>query len=100
MAAARARPRRFPRFRGARGPAVARDLLLDGNTFRSSHRVDKLPLTADITAGLALRHKRFKAVLSYTYQTRRFSGQSLKPVFGSLDLALLFYGDTIPVSEL
>jgi lipid A 3-O-deacylase len=69
---------------------VARDLLLDGNTFRTSHRVEKLPLTADLAAGLALKYKRLKACLSYTYQTQRFYGQHLRPVFGSLDLALLF----------
>ena len=70
--------------------AVARDLLLDGNTFRSSHRVDKEPLTVDLAAGFALRYKRFKACLSYTYQTRRFAGQRLKPLLGSLDIAMMF----------
>jgi hypothetical protein len=69
---------------------VGRDLLLDGNTFRASHHVQKLPLTADLAAGLALRYRRFKACLSYTYQSQRFFGQHLRPVFGSLDLSLLF----------
>ena len=69
---------------------VARDLLLDGNTFRSSHRVDKELLTADLAAGLALSYKRFKACLSYIYQTRRFAGQHLKPLFGSLDIVMRF----------
>lgn len=69
---------------------VAGDLLLDGNTFRSSHRVDKELLTADLAAGLALSYKRFKACLSYTYQTRRFAGQRLKPLFGSLDIVMRF----------
>ncbi len=69
---------------------VGRDLLLDGNTFRASHHVQKLPLTADLAAGLALRYRRFKACLSYTYQSQRFFGQHLRPVFGSLDIAFLF----------
>lgn len=80
----------FHVFAGLEVHAVARDLLLDGNTFRSSYRVDKLPLTADITTGLALRHKRLKASMIYAYQTRRFRGQELKPFIGSLSLALLF----------
>ncbi len=80
----------FHVFAGLEVHAVARDLLLDGNTFRSSYRVDKLPLTADITTGLALRHKRLKASMIYAYQTRRFRGQNLKPLIGSLSLALLF----------
>ena len=69
---------------------VVRDLLLDGNTFRDSHRVGKEPLVADISAGIALRYGRLKACWSYTYQTRRFAGQPRKPVFGSLDLAFHF----------
>lgn len=80
----------FYLFAGIEAHAVARDLLLDGNTFRSSHRVDKIPFTADITTGLALRHKRLKASMLYAYQTRRFRGQRLKPLIGSLNLALLF----------
>jgi lipid A 3-O-deacylase len=69
---------------------VIRDLLLDGNTFRSSHRVDKEPITADLSAGFALSYKRIKACLSYTYQSRRFRGQELKPLIGSLNLVALF----------
>ncbi len=80
----------FHIFMAVEARVVARDLLLDGNTFRDSHRVSKEPLTADLAAGLALKYKRLKACLSYTYQTRRFAGQHLRPFFGSLDLALLF----------
>jgi lipid A 3-O-deacylase len=80
----------FYLFAGIEAHAVARDLLLDGNTFRSSPRVDKIPFTADITTGLSLRHKRLKASMLYAYQTRRFRGQRLKPLIGSLNLALLF----------
>jgi lipid A 3-O-deacylase len=80
----------FHVFAGLEVHAVARDLLLDGNSFRSSPRVDKIPFTADFTAGLALRHKRLKASMLYAYQTRRFRGQMLKPLIGSLNLALMF----------
>jgi lipid A 3-O-deacylase len=69
---------------------VARDLLLDGNTFRSSHRVDRELLTADLASGVALNYQRFKACLSYAYQTRRFAGQRLKPFLGSLDIVMRF----------
>ncbi len=80
----------FHFFAGLEAHAVARDLLLDGNTFRNSHSVDKLPLTADITTGFAFRHRRLKAGFLYAYQTRRFRGQNLKPFIGSLSFALLF----------
>ena len=72
------------------GYAVARDIFLDGNTFRRSHRVDKMPFTVDIAAGIAVRHGRLKANLAYVYQTKRFKGQELKPLLGSLNIAVFF----------
>jgi lipid A 3-O-deacylase len=45
---------------GVRGEWVARDLFLDGNTFRAGPRVEKLPLVAEseVGAGLRLGHLR------------------------------------------
>jgi len=80
----------FHAFVALEGHAVARDIFLDGNTFRRSHRVDKLPFTIDIAAGIAVRHRRLKADLAYVYQTKRFKGQELKPLLGSLNIAVLF----------
>lgn len=80
----------FHVFAAFEGHAVARDIFLDGNTFRRSHRVDKLPFTADISTGIAFRHRRLKASLTYVYQTKRFKGQELKPFLGSLNFALVF----------
>src|SRR3546814_17784538 len=42
-------------FAGAEGRIVARNIFLDGNTFKDSHSVDKRPLVADLQAGLADR---------------------------------------------
>ena len=80
----------FHVFTALEGHAVVRDIFLDGNTFRRSHRVDKLPFTVDIAAGIAVRHGRLKASLAYVYQTKRFKGQELKPLLGSLNIAVLF----------
>jgi lipid A 3-O-deacylase len=72
------------------GHAVARDILFDGNTLRSGPRVKKLPFTADIALGGALRRGRFRAAFSYVYQTKRFKAEKLKPFFGALSLAWVF----------
>jgi lipid A 3-O-deacylase len=80
----------FHAFVALEGHAVARDIFLDGNTFRRSHRVDKLPFTVDIAAGIAVRRGRLKASLAYVYQTKRFKGQELKPLLGSLNIAVFF----------
>jgi hypothetical protein len=70
------------------GHAVLRDIFLDGNSFRKSHRVDKNPFTADIVLGLAFRTKRFKLSYGYVYQTKQFKTQTRNPVFGSWQIAL------------
>src|SRR5690606_25458235 len=41
-------------FAGAEGRAVARDIFLDGNTWKDSRSVDKEPLVADLMAGFGL----------------------------------------------
>src|SRR3546814_8870959 len=41
-------------FAGAEGRIVARNIFLDGNTFKDSHSVDKRPLVADLQAGIAV----------------------------------------------
>lgn len=77
-------------FAGFEGRAVARDIFLDGNTFSSSHSVDKKPLVGDLQAGLALR---FGAVrLSYTYvlRTREFEGQPQPDRFGAISVSIRF----------
>lgn len=42
-------------FMGARGRAVIRNIFLDGNTFRDSHRVRKYPLIAETEIGYAVQ---------------------------------------------
>jgi hypothetical protein len=62
---------------------VLRDISLDGNTFRRSHRVEKEPLVADFGYGLALTWGDWKIVLARIHRTREFKGQKALPVFGS-----------------
>ncbi len=77
--------------------AVARDIFLDGNTWRDSLSVDKRPVVADLNRGVALRtplaRPRLKGLqLTYTqnYRTKEFYGQLQRDVFGSVGITFLF----------
>jgi lipid A 3-O-deacylase len=77
--------------------AVARDIFLDGNTWRDSLSVDKRPVVADLNVGLALRlplsGPRLKGLqIAYTqnYRTKDFYGQLQPDVFGSIGISLHF----------
>ena len=74
----------------AEGQAVARDIFLDGNTFGDSPSVDKLPFTADLSAGLSVNYKDVKLTYAYVYRTEEFRGQDGGQSFGSLTLSIPF----------
>jgi lipid A 3-O-deacylase len=64
--------------------AVLRDIFLDGNSFRQSLSVERIPLAGDVTLGVAFRARRFELRYAYTYRTRRFVGERKPFVIGSL----------------
>lgn len=64
-------------FAGAQGRAVARDIFLDGNTFRSSHSIPKNHFVGDIQAGIALNLADVR--LSYTHVYRTAESPLLGP---------------------
>jgi hypothetical protein len=86
---------RGPTFVGERSPsleffasadrkAVARDLLLDGNTFRSSHRVKREPFTSDIAIGIAANVGRLGLRYESVLWTRKFTTESRRQRYSSL----------------
>ncbi len=77
-------------FAGFEGRAVARNVFLDGNTFRSSHSVNKRPLVADLQAGLALVFPRFRVTYTYVHRTEEFYGQGAPDRFAALSLTARF----------
>ena len=80
-----ARPRWNAFFFGAvDGRAVARDITLDGNTFRDSAHVGKKPLVADWQFGFALGSRHFQVTYSQAVRTKEFYGQRKSSVFGSI----------------
>ena len=68
----------------ARG--VLRDITLDGNTWRDSHRVDKRSWVASAGYGLVLIKGGWKFSLARYHGTRQFETQRRLPVFGSLTI--------------
>ena len=74
-------------FAGLYGRAVARNIFLDGNTFRDSMSVHKKSFVADGQAGVALRVGRL--LFSYTYVLRgeEYFGQHGNSRFGAVGIS-------------
>jgi hypothetical protein len=63
-------------FAGADGQAIARDVFLDGSTFRNnSPHVTKKPLLGEMQAGLAVMLYGVRLTYTQTWQTQSFNGQ-------------------------
>lgn len=79
-------PQRFSAYTYVSGEvrAVARDIFLDGNTWRSSHAVDKRPIVADFSFGFVLLWPHFQFAYTQNYRTKDFYGQPRRDVFGSV----------------
>jgi hypothetical protein len=80
----------FHIFGDVEGRALARNIFLDGNTWKTSHSVDKKPFVADLSAGFAVLYKRFKLSYSHVYRSKEFDGQDKAQIFGSVALAITF----------
>ncbi len=66
------------------GRGVARNIFLDGNTFRDSHSVTKEPFVADIAVGAAMNFGAYKLAYVRVFRTREFVGQVSAPKYGSI----------------
>lgn len=77
-------------FAGVEGRAVARNIFLDGNTFRDSHSVDKNYGVADSNVGLALTYDQYRVSYTLVHRTREFKGQDDNTVFGTVSLGYRF----------
>lgn len=66
---------------------VARDIFLDGNTFKDSHSVDKKPLVADAYAGISFLAGRWKISYAQVFRTREFDGQPHHHEYGSMSFS-------------
>jgi hypothetical protein len=73
------------------GRAVARDIFLDGNTFRDSPSVDKEPFVADVSYGAGLIAGRWQLTFTQVTRTQEFKAQVERYTrFGSATLSMAF----------
>lgn len=73
------------------GRAVARDIFLDGNTFKDGPSVDKKSLVADFSYGVGFIAGRWQLTFTQVYRTREFEGQPFSHNdFGSVTLSYAF----------
>lgn len=66
---------------------VARDIFLDGNTIRSSHRVKREPLVADLAVGVAAFASGWKLSFARVFRSREFAGQPSRHSYGSFTVS-------------
>lgn len=77
-------------FAGLEGRAVARNIFLDGNTFRDSRSVDKEPFVGDLQWGAVLAWRGVRLSYTHVVRTREFKTQGKHDEFGALNLSIAF----------
>lgn len=76
-------------FAGAQGRVVARNIFLDGNTFRHSPHVEHKTFVADLQAGIsAFWSRHLRVNFSVVRRTDEFVGQRRQDIIGTAALAL------------
>ncbi len=66
------------------GRWVLRDIFLDGNTFRSSHSVDRRSLVGNVSIGIAATFDRWKLSYANIWRSKQFESQKSTHSYGSL----------------
>jgi lipid A 3-O-deacylase len=69
------------------GRLVARNIFLDGNTFQSSHSVDKKYVVADAAFGIAGVYNKWKVSYAQVYRTKEFEAQKDAQSYGSFSVS-------------
>jgi hypothetical protein len=77
-------------FAGVEGRAVARNIFLDGNTFRDSRSVDKRPLVGDFQFGFAVNVGNVRFSYTHVLRSREFEHQKGGDDFGAVSLSARF----------
>ncbi len=75
-------------FAGVEARGVARDIFLDGNTYRDSQSIDKKPVVADGRLGAVAVLGATRLSFTHVFRTREFDGQPHPDQFGSLSLSI------------
>lgn len=77
-------------FAGVDGRAVARNMFLDGNTFRDSPDVDSKPFVGDLQLGFAVVIDDVRLAYTHVFRTKEFDGQNRADKFGAISVSTRF----------
>jgi hypothetical protein len=77
-------------FAGLDGRAMARNIFLDGNTFKDSPSVDKNILVGDANVGFTTSFDDYRISYTLNYRTKEFDTQKDPSVFGSVTFSTRF----------
>lgn len=77
-------------FAGVSGRAVARNIFLDGNTFRDSRSVDRKILVGDFQAGMAVNIYRARLTYTHVFRSREFKTQDKGDQYGAVAVTWQF----------
>lgn len=77
-------------FAGIEGRAVARNMFLDGNSFRSSPSVDKKLFVGDANGGVTFAYGRTQLSYTLNWRSEEFQGQAKPDLFGAVSLGYRF----------
>lgn len=70
---------------------VGRNIFLDGNTFRDSHRVDKKQTVTDAAIGVSLIYGGVKISYAQIFRSKEFAQQDHSNAYGSLAISYTFH---------
>lgn len=77
-------------FAGVDGRAVARNIFLDGNSFRDSRSVDKETLVGDLQFGIVLDWPVVRLSYTHVFRTSEFTTQQSQDNFGAISISVKF----------
>jgi hypothetical protein len=77
-------------FAGVEGRVVARNIFLDGNTFRHSRSVDREIFVGDLQFGAVLTWQDIRLSYTHVLRTDEFKSQLERHDFGAVTLAVLY----------
>lgn len=77
-------------FAGVEGRAIARNIFLDGNTFRNGPSVEKNHFVIDTNAGFALTYDQARITYTLVNRGKEFNGQAKPQTFGAISFGYRF----------
>ncbi len=77
-------------FAGLEVRLVARDIFLDGNSFRDSHSVEKKPFVMDLELGISYHFNDMRLSFVQMFHSREFDGQDDPEHFGAINLTFYY----------